>query len=137
MVLGVADGKVWHPRVQETMPGAVTSQQSGLYFWHVWHDYLQLSGYDRDICPITDLWQEGAGCFSCELLITDLWQKGTVASGRSILSHFQRAGGVICAGAGQRELQSSVAASMLEQGAWHHPWEACQHRFAWQFASMI
>ena len=32
MVLGVADGKVWHPRVQETMPGAVKSQQSGLYF---------------------------------------------------------------------------------------------------------
>ena len=31
---------------------------------HVWHDYLQLSGYDRDICPITDLWQEGAGGFS-------------------------------------------------------------------------
>ena len=28
---------------------------------HVWHDDLQLSGYDRDICPITDLWQEGAG----------------------------------------------------------------------------
>ena len=32
MVLGVADGKVWHPRVQETVPGAMKSQQSGLYF---------------------------------------------------------------------------------------------------------
>ena len=32
MVLGVADGKVWHPRVQEAMHGKVTSQQSGLYF---------------------------------------------------------------------------------------------------------
>ena len=29
---------------------------------HAWHDYLQLSGYGRDICSITDLWQEGAGC---------------------------------------------------------------------------
>ena len=32
MVLGVAGGKVWHPRVQETMHGAVKSKQSGLYF---------------------------------------------------------------------------------------------------------
>ena len=32
MVLGVAGGKIWHPRVQETMHGAVKSKQSGLYF---------------------------------------------------------------------------------------------------------
>jgi hypothetical protein len=28
---------------------------------HVWHDYLELAGYGRDVCPIKDLWHEGAG----------------------------------------------------------------------------
>ena len=51
MVLGVAGGKIWHPRVQETMHGAVKSKQSGLYIGMFGMTTYSCQGMEETFAP--------------------------------------------------------------------------------------
>ena len=36
---------------------------------HVWNDYLELSGFGRDLCPMKDLWAPNAGGIAGDKLL--------------------------------------------------------------------